>query len=128
MKKIIVLLIILNLFLGFGKTYFSSSFAKENLNFSKQMLKDGKTLFKRHCITCHGIRGEGDGPGATNLNPKPRNLKKDKFKYSGESYNEVLKRISDGVPKSKNMLAWKNVLSQKELENVTAYVKMLRAK
>jgi len=135
MKKLIGLVIILSLFFILGETfYLHSSFAKSNqqkklniekLDFSKQTLKEGKTLYKRHCVTCHGIKGYGDGPGATNLNPKPRNLKEDKLKY-GESYNEILKLVSNGIPKSKDMVPWKNVLSKKQLESISAYVKTLR--
>lgn len=31
-------------------------------------------LFTQNCAGCHGVRGEGDGPGAAGLHPKPTNL------------------------------------------------------
>lgn len=31
-------------------------------------------IFMQRCSTCHGANGGGDGPGAADLNPKPRNL------------------------------------------------------
>jgi mono/diheme cytochrome c family protein len=31
-----------------------------------------RTLFQSKCIVCHGSVGQGDGPGAAALNPKPR--------------------------------------------------------
>jgi mono/diheme cytochrome c family protein len=31
-------------------------------------------IFETRCATCHGKEGLGDGPGATALNPKPRNF------------------------------------------------------
>ena len=34
----------------------------------------GMTLFADHCAGCHGPNGEGDGPGAAGLRPKPANL------------------------------------------------------
>jgi cbb3-type cytochrome oxidase cytochrome c subunit len=34
----------------------------------------GQQLYAVHCATCHGSRGEGDGPGATGLLPAPANL------------------------------------------------------
>ena len=37
-------------------------------------LPRGQQLFARHCATCHGSGGEGDGPGATGLLPRPANL------------------------------------------------------
>ncbi len=34
----------------------------------------GRQLYGVHCATCHGLRGEGDGPGAAGLLPAPTNL------------------------------------------------------
>jgi mono/diheme cytochrome c family protein len=31
-----------------------------------------REIFKQRCVLCHGDHGAGDGPGAANLNPKPR--------------------------------------------------------
>lgn len=32
----------------------------------------GADLFATNCSTCHGAKGDGDGPAAPGLNPKPR--------------------------------------------------------
>lgn len=34
----------------------------------------GRGLYARHCATCHGASGTGDGPGASGLSPAPGNL------------------------------------------------------
>jgi high-affinity iron transporter len=34
----------------------------------------GKSLFEENCVSCHGLRGAGDGPSADTLNPKPRDF------------------------------------------------------
>ncbi|HLX43753.1 MAG TPA: cbb3-type cytochrome c oxidase subunit II [Bryobacteraceae bacterium] len=34
----------------------------------------GQQVYSRDCATCHGTRGEGDGPGAVGLHPHPANL------------------------------------------------------
>jgi len=34
----------------------------------------GMEIYRRHCAACHGIRGEGDGGGASGLEPQPANL------------------------------------------------------
>ncbi len=34
---------------------------------------EARTTFNTICATCHGQSGQGDGPGAATLNPKPRN-------------------------------------------------------
>ena len=35
--------------------------------------QESRDLFASRCATCHGTSGRGDGPGAANLDPKPRN-------------------------------------------------------
>jgi mono/diheme cytochrome c family protein len=34
-------------------------------------IKAGKEIYNKHCITCHGISGKGDGKRAANLNNSP---------------------------------------------------------
>ena len=35
--------------------------------------ESAKALYAQRCTMCHGVQGQGDGPAAANLNPKPRN-------------------------------------------------------
>src|SRR5665213_510803 len=37
-------------------------------------LNRGRELYSHNCAGCHGTRGEGDGPGAAGLRPRPENL------------------------------------------------------
>jgi mono/diheme cytochrome c family protein len=53
-----------------------------------QDLNRGRELYSRHCATCHGSRGEGDGPGAAGLHPRPAN-------FSEHEYN--LDRLSESL-------------------------------
>lgn len=61
-------------------------------------------LYRRHCVHCHGISGDGQGPTAAILNPYPRDYRPGVFKFkstfpAAEPTNEDLHRvISDGVP------------------------------
>jgi copper transport protein len=34
----------------------------------------GQVVYERYCLTCHGVNGRGDGPGAEGLNPPPADL------------------------------------------------------
>ena len=34
----------------------------------------GKTVYDRHCLECHGPKGQGNGPKATQLTIKPANF------------------------------------------------------
>ncbi len=39
-------------------------------------------LFRQHCVTCHGITGDGAGPLATTFDPYPRDYRRGTFKYT----------------------------------------------
>jgi len=42
-------------------------------------LKKGRQMYSEDCANCHGIRGEGDGPGAAGLHPRPGNLSEHEY-------------------------------------------------
>jgi cytochrome c oxidase cbb3-type subunit 2 len=46
---------------------------------SSSDLKRGSQLYARNCASCHGTRGEGDGPGASGLRPRPMNLSEQEY-------------------------------------------------
>jgi cytochrome c oxidase cbb3-type subunit II len=48
----------------------------------------GQRLYARHCATCHGTSGKGDGPGADTLRPRPSNLAE--HEYSPARLADVL--------------------------------------
>jgi len=41
-----------------------------------------ESIFGERCAVCHGDNGEGNGPGASNLNPKPVNFHNQKWQRS----------------------------------------------
>jgi cytochrome c oxidase cbb3-type subunit 2 len=41
----------------------------------------GRAVYERRCVGCHGVKGDGNGPAATFLNPRPRNLTLGAFKF-----------------------------------------------
>jgi mono/diheme cytochrome c family protein len=43
-------------------------------------LATGKQLYANYCTACHGEKGDGNGPAAKYLNPKPRNFGEGKFR------------------------------------------------
>src|SRR5262245_42232225 len=55
----------------------------------------GKAKFDQNCALCHGPEGKGDGPGAQNLNPKPRNFH-DAAYMSGRTDEQLHKVIKEG--------------------------------
>src|SRR5262249_35416726 len=41
-----------------------------------------RALFSSQCAMCHGIEGKGDGPAATNIQPRPRDYTDAKWQAS----------------------------------------------
>lgn len=70
----------------------------------KALLDKGKAAFNVNCVACHGEKGDGTGPAAAALNPKPRNYTTEAFKQ-GEKPEDVFKSITEGV-KGTQMVAF----------------------
>jgi hypothetical protein len=61
------------------------------LQLDEGTLAEGSRLFRRHCLHCHGLTGNGQGPTAAWVNPHPRDYRPGKFKFSS-SKEDVGKR------------------------------------
>ena len=89
-------------------------------------VKAGKPLYLRECSACHGERGDGAGPAAAFVDPKPRNFLQKQFKFrttpSGDAPTtaDVLRTIERGLPGSA-MPAF-SFLSEPERKQIAAYV------
>ena len=87
----------------------------------------GKAVYEKKCALCHGAEGKGDGPGAADLEPKPRDFTKGKYKIrttaSGKppTDSDLFRVITEGMPGT-SMPSWK-VLPEKDRWNLVAYVK-----
>jgi mono/diheme cytochrome c family protein len=80
----------------------------------------GRKFYDANCATCHGVKGDGQGPRAYFINPKPR-------VFTSAEWRALLSRpaIYAGVSAGKRgteMPAWDKVLSPQEMANVSEYV------
>ena len=91
---------------------------------SAKLIEKGKGAYAIWCVACHGEKGEGDGPTAHTLNPRPRNFRSAKFKQ-GSSAKQIFKTLETGVPRSA-MVGYKN-LSDDERWALASYVLELKA-
>jgi DMSO reductase family type II enzyme heme b subunit len=93
----------------------------------------GKAIFEQRCKVCHGPEGNGEGPAATYLKPRPRDFTKGLFKIrttpSGKlpTDQDLFKVISQGMMGTV-MPAWETNLSEKERWQVISYVKTFAKK
>jgi DMSO reductase family type II enzyme heme b subunit len=86
----------------------------------------GKAVYELKCAGCHGDRGDGKGPGAELLDPRPRDFTSGIFKIrstSGKapSDQDLFRIITEGMPGT-SMPPW-TVLPERERWNLVAYVK-----
>jgi mono/diheme cytochrome c family protein len=87
----------------------------------------GKVVFENYCVSCHGPRGEGDGPVAASLDPKPARLG-DRATMSSKPDDDLFVIIKNGgasVGRSAMMAPWGGLLSDAQIRDVIAYIRSL---
>ena len=60
-----------------------------------QLVPLGKQVYERRCIGCHGEKGDGNGPSAEFLDPKPRDFTKGIFKFHSTPGKDALPTDAD---------------------------------
>jgi len=85
-------------------------------------LEEGRHLYERHCMDCHGPEGRGDGKQALSLSPRPGNLIS--AQTSAKTDQDLLKIIANGKPRTA-MTGWKDRLSDDEQRAALAYIRSL---
>jgi mono/diheme cytochrome c family protein len=85
----------------------------------------GKQTFNIYCASCHGQSGQGDGPAAASLDPKPQDLAGHEVEM-GDDY--LYWRIAEGgmmEPFKSAMPAWKDALSEEQIWQIISYLRTL---
>jgi len=88
----------------------------------------GKQLFDRYCVTCHGDAGQGDGQNASNLNPPVPDLSVSKSIGDATYVRRVIAEGSAAVGRSPLSPPWGRSLSSQEIEYLTLYCRALATK
>ena len=91
----------------------------------------GARIHARFCAACHGVGGRGDGPGASELSPRPRDFTAGKFRYrSTESGSPPRRSDIEHVVQvgraGTAMPAFGGLLSEGEIADVVAFILSLR--
>jgi len=89
----------------------------------------GQELYRRHCESCHGSRGDGWGPAARYVYPLPRNLRTGQFRLvSRTNYQpgreDIARVLEQGMPGSA-MMAFRS-LNDSDRTKLVDYVMQLR--
>jgi DMSO reductase family type II enzyme heme b subunit len=90
----------------------------------------GKAVYERKCLECHGEKGDGKGPAAELLAPRPRDFTAGLYKIRTTANKvptdqDLFRVITDGMPGT-SMPSWA-VLPEKDRWNLVAYIKSFAA-
>lgn len=86
----------------------------------KANLANGKRLYAQNCVPCHGSKGDGQGPRAYFINPRPASLLAEKYK--GSLNRPALHAVVSAGKLGTEMPAWEKVLGAQEIADVSEYV------
>jgi DMSO reductase family type II enzyme heme b subunit len=86
----------------------------------------GKAVYDRKCALCHGVKGDGKGPGADLLLPAPRDFTTGVYKIRTTANRtptdqDLFRIITEGMPGT-SMPGW-TVLPERDRWNLVAYIK-----
>lgn len=88
---------------------------------------DGENIYQAHCARCHGDTGAGEGPASTMQRPRPRDFTSGEYKFKSTpdttlpTQQDIVVLVRDGNLRS-SMPPFKNILTDQEIEAVSAYV------
>lgn len=95
----------------------------------EQHLKYGQAVYMKRCVQCHGVNGDGNGPVADHLYPRPRNYQRGIFKFTSTPYgsrphrDDLVRIVRKGV--TGTSMPRFNRLPEKDIEAVVDYVMVL---
>ena len=86
-------------------------------------------LYRKHCMACHGLSGDGAGPNAADLDPYPRDFRNGVFKYTSTAAtakplrDDLARTLQNGIPGTA-MPSFAR-LPREQSESLLEYVKYL---
>tara|TARA_B100000315_G_scaffold259058_1_gene313401 strand:- start:322 stop:1962 length:1641 start_codon:yes stop_codon:yes gene_type:complete len=100
---------------------------------TEEYVEKGREIYTRRCVMCHGLLGDGNGPAADYMDPRPRDFTLGTFKFrttqSGElpTDTDLFRTVSRGLQgtgmQSFDSDLIKNGLSEEKRWQVIAYIK-----
>ena len=87
----------------------------------------GAAAYASYCASCHGLRGDGDGPVAAALDPRPAKHSDGAYmnSLSDEHLFRIIKEGGPAAGKSPLMAAWGGSLSDAQIRDAVAYIRSL---
>lgn len=104
----------------------------KGLKLDAETLSLGAKIYRRNCMHCHGLSGDGRGPTGPWINPHPRDFRQGKFKFisSNPAGNKVKPRREDILRSLKHGVEGTSMpsfslLGDTALNQVTSYILFL---
>lgn len=88
----------------------------------------GAQVYGLYCVTCHGEKGDGQGPVGKTLNPPPRDFTAGDFKFGG-SDQAIFDVISNGAAAkggSPLMAPWGAVIPEADRWSIVKHIRSLK--
>lgn len=86
----------------------------------KASIERGKILYTRHCLSCHGEQGKGDGPDARKQEHRPANLQKLAREVKNFKFFMSVSQWQGDMP------GWQQSFTDLENEDLVSYIKSFR--
>jgi len=93
--------------------------APSHVAYTQYSRQQGEDIFNKNCVSCHGVKGRGDGPLASAINPKPTNLMAMSGKHKDGDFAWKISTGKGAMP------AWKNILKRSEIWHLVNYIQTL---
>ena len=88
----------------------------------------GAQVYQLYCVTCHGVKGDGQGPVGKALDPAPRDFTTGDFKYGGTD-QDLFDVITNGAAAkggSPLMAPWGAVISEADRWAIVKHIRSLK--
>jgi mono/diheme cytochrome c family protein len=108
---------------------FAEETPKPNLEVNSDRAYQGRVIFERNCIICHGVRGDGKGEMAKELPIKPRSFREGWFKFRSTPFgklptpDDLRKTITGGL--TGTAMGMFSNLSHDEVDVLIEYIRSL---
>lgn len=92
-------------------------------------LQQGRSVYMKNCMHCHGVSGDGAGPTAQFINPRPRDYRLGVFKFTSTLSAEKVRRddlhrvVKYGIPGT--YMPSFLLLGEEETKSVVEYIRWL---
>jgi mono/diheme cytochrome c family protein len=93
-------------------------------------VRRGESVYRKACLPCHGARGDGDGPQARDLDPRPRDLTRGVYKCRSTLTGvlpldrDLYQTIAWGIPGT-TMTPFEGLLSPQAIRDAVEHTKSL---